>query len=124
MSKKHEFKCLWSGKKRSVFGLPLSCTKYFITENKIITRTGFLNVTEDEIDIYKITDKKLSLPLFQRLCGCGTITVFSRDTDTPQKSIKCIKAPREVTDILDKQIEFMRDKYNIRGRDMDLDPSR
>ncbi|MBR2284827.1 MAG: PH domain-containing protein [Ruminococcus sp.] len=116
--KHNDIDCIWTDKKRTLFGLPLSFTRYFITEQKLITRTGFLNVDEDEIDIYKITDKKVLLPLGQRMFGCGSILIFSRDTDTPEKEIHCIKNVREVSKLIDKYLNIMRDRYSIRGRDL------
>ncbi len=117
--KKDQFEYIWTDKKRTLFGLPWSFTRYFITETKFITRKGFLNVEEDEFELYKVTDKKLSLPFGQRMFGCATITLHVRnDTDTPVKEIKSIKNAREVLALLDKQIDLNRDKYNIRGRDM------
>ena len=92
-SMKKDFSYVWTDKKRTFLGLPISFTRYFLTETKFITRTGFLNVDEDEIDLYKITDKKIRLPLGQRLLGCGTIIIYSKDTDTPSKEVKCIKNP-------------------------------
>ena len=56
--KSDEINYVWTDKKRTLFGLPLSFTRYFLTETKFITRTGFLSVEEDEIDLYKIIDKK------------------------------------------------------------------
>ena len=46
MSKKEEFDYIWTDKKRTIFGLPLSFTRYFLTETKFITRTGFLSIDE------------------------------------------------------------------------------
>ena len=109
---------IWTDKKRTFLGLPISFTRFFLTDKKIICRTGFFNITEDEINIYKITDKKLTLSFGERLFGCGTITVFSRDTDTPKMEIKHIKKPYEVSELIDKEIDEERDKYGIRGRDM------
>ena len=48
---------LWTDKKRTLFGLPLSFTRYYLTESRLITRIGLLTVVEDELDIYRITDK-------------------------------------------------------------------
>ncbi|MGN0576299.1 MAG: PH domain-containing protein [Ruminococcus sp.] len=115
---KKDFSYVWTDKKRTFLGLPISFTRYFLTETKFITRTGFLNVDEDEIDLYKITDKKIRLPLGQRLVGCGTIIIYSKDTDTPSKEVKCIKKPRQVSELIDKYLTIMRDKYGIRGRDL------
>lgn len=116
--KKDNISYVWTDKKRTIFGLPISFTRYYLTETKFITRVGFLNVTEDEIDLYKITDKKVRFPFFQRLFNCGTIIIYSRDTDTPSKEIHCIKRVREVSELIDKHLTIMRDRYGIRGRDL------
>ena len=118
MSKKNEIEAIWSDRKRTFLGLPWSFTKYFLTETKFITRTGWLSLDEDELDLYKVTDKKLKLPFFQRIVGCGTVIIFVRDTDTPEKEVHCIKHPREFLAQLDKQINAERDRYNTRGRDL------
>ena len=118
MSKKEEFDYIWTDKKRTLFGLPLSFTRYFLTETKFITRTGFLSIDEDEIDLYKITDKKLKIPFSQRLFKCGSIIIYSKDTDTSQKEVRSIKTPRKVSELIDRYVNAQRDKYGIRGRDM------
>ncbi len=115
---KADFDYIWTDKKRTVFGLPISFTRYYITETKFITRIGFLNIEEDEIDLYRVTDKKLRLGFWERIFKCGTITLNSKDTDTPIKIIDSVKEPRRVMDLIDKQVNAQRDKYNIRGRDM------
>ena len=115
---KADFDYLWTDKKRTLFGLPISFTRYFLTENKFITRTGFFTVVEDEFDLYRVTDKKLVMPLSQRIFGCGTVIINVRDVDTPVKEVKSIKAPRELMKMIDGQVEKLRDRYNIRGRDM------
>lgn len=109
---------IWKDRKRTIFGLPLSFTVYYLTEKKFIRRTGFLNLEEDEIDLYKITDKKLVLPLGQRMFGCGTIHICSRDTDSPETDIISIKNPRNVLALLDTHINAERDRYGTRGRDL------
>ena len=116
--KKNAFDYVWTDKKRSLFGLPLTFTRYYLTETKFITRTGFLNIDEDEIDLYKITDKKVKYPFLQRLFNCGTIIIYSRDADTPSKEVHCVKNVRKVSELIDKYLNVMRDKYGIRGRDM------
>ncbi len=109
---------IWEDRKRTLFGLPLSFTKYILTEKKLITRKGFLNVTEDEIELYRVVDKSLRLPFGQRLFGCGTVVINCRDTDTPVKEVTSIKKPREFMALLEKQVDIERDKYRTRGRDM------
>lgn len=115
---KADFEYIWTDKKRTIFGLPLSFTRYFLTETKLITRSGFFNIVEDEIELYRIYDKKLFLPFGQRMVGCGTISLSSKDIDTPIKEIKSVKKPRVVVELIDKHINIQRDKYQTRGRDL------
>ena len=76
---------IWTDKKRTLFGLPLSFTRYYLTETRLITRVGFFHVEEEEIELYRITDKKLSLSLGQRIFRVGSIILYSKDVDTPEK---------------------------------------
>lgn len=115
---KNDIDYVWTDKKRTLFGLPLSFTRYYLTPTKFITRKGLINVEEDEIDLYKITDKSVSRPFFQRLFGCGTIIIHSKDIDTPVKEVESVKNVRQVANLIDKYMNNMRDQYNIRGRDM------
>lgn len=117
MSKK-DFEYVWTDKKRTIFGLPLSFTRYFLTETKFITRVGLFNLVEDELDLYTVKDKKLVLSFGNRIFKCGTIIMYVVDTDTPVKEIKSIKAPRKVLELLDKHINIQRDRYRTRGRDL------
>lgn len=115
---KADFDYIWTDKKRTIFGLPISFTRYFLTEKKFITRKGFFTIEEDEFDLYRVIDKKLVLPFGERLFGCGTVVINVKDADTPVKEVKCIKTPRKFMQLLDEQVEKMRDAYSIRGRDM------
>ena len=109
---------IWTDKKRTLFGLPLSFTRYILTDKKLITRTGFFTIHEDEIELYRISDKSLSATFGQRMFGCGTVHIDCRDVDTPEKDIVSIKKPREFMNKLEEQVDIQRDRYSVRGRDM------
>lgn len=115
---KADFDYIWTDKKRTFLGLPISFTRYFLTDSKFITRTGFFTIVEDEFELYRVTDKKLVMPLSQRIFGCGTVVINVRDVDTPVKEVKSIKDPRELMNMIDERVDKLRDRYNIRGRDM------
>jgi hypothetical protein len=112
------FEPVWKDRKRTIFGLPISFTRYYLTEKKFITSIGFFSIKEDEIDLYRVTDKRLQLGFWQRVFGIGTIVLLARDVDTPEKIIKNIKHPREVLDLFDEKITEQRKLYRIEGRDM------
>lgn len=117
LEKMYGVKVAWYGKK-CIMGLPISFTTYILGEDKLITKTGFLNLKEDELELYKVTDKQCDFPLGQRIVGCGTLKVISTDKDTPIKVLKSIKNPRKVKQLIDKLVTQQRDKYVVRGRDM------
>lgn len=108
---------LWAGKK-CILGLPISFTTYIITETALYTKIGLINVREDEIELYRVFDKQMTFTLFQRIVKCGTITLMSKDADTPAKCLISIRNPRDVKRILDDAVKAQRDKYYVRGRDM------
>lgn len=108
---------LWTGKK-CIFGLPISFTTYIMSDTTLYTRIGLFNIKEDEIELYRVFDKKVSFTFGQRIFGCGTITLTSKDIDTPEKKLISIKKPRDVKKILDDAVKVQRDKYMVRGRDM------
>ena len=108
---------LWAGRK-CILGLPISFTRYVITDTSLYTKIGFINIKEDEIELYRVYDKQISFTLFQRMVKCGTITIISKDKDTPDKKLISVRHPREVKRILDEAVKTQRDKYYVRGRDM------
>jgi Predicted membrane protein len=106
-------KYVWKDKKRTLFGLPLSFTKYALTEEKLIIATGLLSSTEEEIRLYKITDFTLHRTLIQKMFGLGSIHICSLDTSTPEFIMKGVKNSSEVKELLSNMVEAERDKRGI-----------
>ena len=80
--KKEKIVYLWKDRKRFL-GMPLSFTRYMLSEDRLFLSKGFLNVTDDEILLYRVRDIGTSRNLFQRLLGVGTVTVMSSDRPAP-----------------------------------------
>lgn len=114
-------KTLWQDRKRPIFGLPLSFTKYKLLEDKLLIDTGILSVNQEEIRLYRIMDLTLKRSIWQRLFGVGTIHCCSADKSTPEFDIKDIKNAFEVKELLSNQIEQERDKKRISGREFFTD---
>ena len=106
----------WSDRKRIIFGLPWTFTKYAATDEKLLIRTGVLNV-KDEVRLYRILDLTLKRTLFQRLWGLGTIHVCSADKSTPEFEILNIKNPEIVKNMLSDMVEEERRKKRVSGRE-------
>lgn len=118
---KEDFKFLWKDRKRTFLGLPWSFTVYYLTESKLICRKGFLNTVEDEIDLYKITDKRLFVSFGQKIVGCGKVHICSKDVSSPELDM-IVKNPRQIMNLLDQYVNQARDRYGTRGRDLYGDP--
>ena len=104
---------LWKDRKR-YFGLPLSFTRYALSEDRLFTSVGFLNIKDDEVLLYRVRDIDLERRLFQRLFGVGTITVMSSDKSMPNLVLKNIKNPVMVKEIIHKQVEELKIKRRVR----------
>ena len=104
---------LWKDRKR-YFGLPLSFTRYALSEDRLFISVGFLNIKDDEVLLYRVRDIDTERNLFQRLFGVGTVTVMSSDKTMPNLVLKNIKDPVMVKEIIHRQVEEMKIKRRVR----------
>ena len=108
---------LWSDRKRTLFGLPLSFTKYSMTDERLFIEQGFLNKKEDEVRLYRIMDVSLSRSFGQRMFGVGTIHCCSADKSMKDFDIVSIKHPKEVKEQLSELVEKQRDAKRVTNRE-------
>ena len=94
---------LWSDRKR-YFGLPLSFTKYAVSEDRLFQSSGILNLKYEEILLYRVRDISLSRSFGQRLFGVGSITVTSSDKSRPVLVIQNVKDAAEVKELIHQQV--------------------
>lgn len=98
-------------------GLPLSFTKYELTDEKLIISTGFLNKKEEEIRLYRVMDITLSRKLGERILGIGTIHCCTADKTSPEFDIKRIRRSRELKDKLSDMVEKQREAKRVTSRE-------
>ena len=104
---------LWKDRKRYL-GMPLSFTRYMLSEDRLFISVGFLNIKDDEILLYRVRDIDTSRTLWQRLFGVGTVTVVSSDKTMPTLVLKNIKDPVFVKELIHKQVEEMKIQRRVR----------
>ena len=95
---------LWEDRRRWM-GLPLSFTRYRLTEDRLFVETGALNTKSDEILLYRVRDLSVTISLGQRLFGVGTVIVDSSDKSLPRAELKNVKHPREVKELIHQRVE-------------------
>ena len=112
---------VWQDRKRIIFGLPWTFTKYRLTREKLYIEKGFLNKQEEEIRLYRIMDLSLRRPLGQRIFGLGTIHCCTADKSTPEFDILRIKNASDVKEMLSDMVEQQRDEKRISAREFMMD---
>lgn len=112
---------IWQDRKRFM-GLPITFTKYGMSEDRLFVRKGFLNLTSDEILLYRVRDISLRRSLGQRIFGVGSVMVYSSDQTTPALELRNIRNSEGVKEILHQQVEKMKIQRRVRiGELMDTD---
>lgn len=111
---------LWQDRLRH-FGLPLSFTRYALSEDRLFLETGLLNTKCEEIILYRVRDISLSISLGQRIFGVGTIRIQSSDKTLPVLEIKNIKQPRETKELIHQTVEEMKLSRRMRTTEIMTD---
>ena len=104
---------LWHDRKR-YFGLPISFTRYALSDDRLFISVGFLNIKDDEILLYRVRDIDTSRSLWQRIFGVGTVTVMSSDKTMPTLVLQNVKDPIFVKELIHKQVEEMKIRRRVR----------
>ena len=121
----------WKDRKR-IFGLPITFTRYRLSEDRIFCEKGFFNIRQDEVLLYRVRDLQLNMKLTQRIFGVGTVCVVSSDKSVPHLDLLNVKNPREVKELIHRSVEEAKDRRRMRtmeimggetdgGDDSDLD---
>lgn len=104
---------LWKDRKRFL-GLPLSFTRYCLSEDRLFISEGFLNIKDDEVLLYRVRDIDTERTLGQRIFGVGTVTVYSSDKTMPNLVLKNVKDPIMVKELIHNQVEEAKTKRRMR----------
>lgn len=104
---------IWADRKR-IFGMPLTFTRYRMSEDRLFLSTGFFTVKDEEILLYRVRDISLSITLWQRIFGVGTVTIISSDKTLPTLVLKNIKQPRMIKEKIHQQVEEMKIRRRMR----------
>lgn len=108
---------IWTDRKRH-FGLPISFTKYSLSEDRLFRETGLLNLNEEEVLLYRVRDVSLSRSLWQRIFGVGTITVHSSDKTSPTLEVIKVKDSKSVKELIFTNVEKAKEERRMRATEL------
>lgn len=114
---------LWKDRKRYL-GLPISFTRYRLSEDRIFCETGCFSLKEEEVLLYRVSDLELKRSFGQRIFGVGTVCVHSSDKTNPHLDLKNVKDPKMVKELIYQKVEAAKDARRMRTMEiMDSDGS-
>ena len=108
---------IWTDRKRH-FGLPISFTKYSLSEDRLFRETGLLNLNEEEVLLYRVRDVSLSRSLWQRIFGVATITVHSSDKTSPTLEVINVKDSKSVKELIFINVEKAKEERRMRATEL------
>lgn len=110
-SKKNDY--LWSDRRRYC-GMPISFTRYALSDDRLFLSTGLLSLKDDELLLYRVRDINTKRSLWQRIFRVGTVTIMSSDTTQPVLALKSIKNPMDVKELIHQQVETQKIRRRVR----------
>ena len=122
MSTKDKITMKWSDCSR-ILGMPITFTKYSMSDDRIFCEKGLLSVKFEEILLYRVRDISMKITLGQRIFGVGSILLQSSDKTSPVLELRNIKNPREVKEMIHRQVEEIKVQRRIRFGEILEDPS-
>ncbi len=104
---------LWTDRKRFM-GMPLSFTRYALSEDRLFLSVGFLSIKDEEVLLYRVRDITTRRSLWQRIFGVGSVTILSSDRTQPSITLKNIKRPMEIKELIHECVEEMKRRRRMR----------
>ena len=93
-------------------------TKYILTTQRLIIQMGLLGRREEQIDLGRVKDIRLTQGVSDRMIGIGQIEVISTDPSTPSFRLMGIRDPRTVRDLIWSAVNQRRSAMGIRPREL------
>ncbi|MCF2556118.1 MAG: PH domain-containing protein [Bacteroidales bacterium] len=107
----------WKDRKRH-FGLPLSFTKYSLSQDRLFYERGLLSTTLDEIQLYRVRDVRVIRTLGQKIFGVGTVCLISSDKSCPEMKLENIKDPIQTKEIIVNLVNKARLANQVRSSEL------
>lgn len=73
------------------FAIRARSTFYKVTTTRIIVETGIANKKIEQVDLYRVVDFAILLPLEERLVGTGTLVLETEDRTTREVRLERVR---------------------------------
>lgn len=113
---------LWQGKPAGISDrlkglIGLNNTRYTITTQRIMVKSGLIGKDVEEIELLRVNDFSVTQSIPDRILGIGTLTILSDDASSPQLPFRKIRKVQTVKDVLRQAVRNEKVANNISYRE-------
>ena len=98
--------------------LDLYCTTWTIHQDNLIEKTGILNVSTEEVLLFRVKDIRLYEPLLYRLVGLSQLTIVTSDYTNPSITLYGIRNGEELMTIIRQLVANARQSEGVKELDI------
>lgn len=91
--------------------------KYILSSERFIHKEGVFNRNIEHLELYRVKDYSLSVPLILRLFGLSNIVLKTSDPSTPIVVIQGVRDGERILDIIRERVEYLRETKGVREID-------
>ena len=92
-------------------------TIYEVTSQRLKIKTGVLNQTINELELYRVRDYQVQKPFFLRIFNLGHLVLITSDKSNDTIQLNAIKDVEKISDLIRNQVESAREKTKTREID-------
>lgn len=98
--------------------LDLRLTRYELDPERLRVTSGILTKRTEHVELYRVKDTELTIPIWERIVGIGTIHVLSSDATNPRVSLRGVREPEKVRESIRTACESVRRARGVRELDV------
>ena len=92
----------------------LSC-KYRLTTERLIVTAGVIGKQSQELEIYRVRDITVELPLITRMLGLGTVVVHASDSSSPRVELVAVPDAERVKEQIRQAARAAKKSEGVRS---------
>ncbi len=98
--------------------LELACTRYTLTNERLNVATGVLSKRIDEVELYRVKDSRLEIPVLLRFFGRAHVVLTTSDRSHPELRLRAITDAEMLRNQIRGLVEKRRAEKGVREMDV------
>ena len=98
--------------------LEIRCLGYEVTAERIRITSGVLSRRLEELELYRVKDSALDVPLLLRLVGLGNVVLRTSDLSQPVLVLRAVRDAATLRENIRGAVEKLRQSRGVRELDV------